>query len=481
MDIKKIVDAQREYFKTGATKDFAFRLDSLKRLKRAVHENEQKINDALKADLNKSEFETYMTETGIVLSELTFAIKHLKGWMRTKRVRTSLSLFHSRSFVISEPFGVALIMSPWNYPFMLLTDPLVGAIAAGNCSVLKPSNYSPATSQVIHDMISENFAPEYISVVMGGRQENTELLDQRFDYIFFTGSTTVGRLAMEKASVNLTPVTLELGGKSPCIVDKTANLELAAKRIVFGKYLNAGQTCNAVDYLLVHKSVKNELVKYLIENVEKQFGKNAISNKDFTRIINDKYFERIMNLIKGEEIIIGGKAGGGNFDTCKSDGGKSDTGKSDAGNSDAGKLKIEPTILDNVSPDSPIMQEEIFGPVLPVLTFETLDEVENFVGSREKPLALYLFTTNKKVEKRILKNLSFGGGCVNDTIIQIATPRMGFGGVGHSGMGAYHGKLSFDTFSHHKSMIKKYNWIDPPFRYQPVTKRKMKWLRRFLK
>ncbi|MFA6309260.1 MAG: aldehyde dehydrogenase [Clostridia bacterium] len=456
MDIKKIVDAQREYFKTDVTKDFAFRLNALKRLKKAVYENEQKINDALKDDLNKSEFETYMTETGIVLSELTFAIRHLKGWMRTKRVRTPLSLFHSRSFVISEPYGVALIMSPWNYPFMLLIDPLIGAIAAGNCAVLKPSNYSPATSQVIHDIISENFEPEYISVVMGGRQENKDLLDQRFDYIFFTGSTAVGRFAMEKASVNLTPVTLELGGKSPCIVDKTANLELAAKRIVFGKYLNAGQTCNAVDYLLVHKSVKDELVKYLIENVEKQYGKDAISNKDFTRIINEKHFERIMNLIKDEEIILGGK-------------------------SDAVKLKIAPTILDNVSPDSPIMQEEIFGPVLPVLTFETLDEVENFVVSREKPLALYLFTTDKKVEKRILKNLSFGGGCVNDTIIQIATPRMGFGGVGHSGMGAYHGKLSFDTFSHHKSMIKKYNWIDPPFRYQPVTKSKMKWLRRFLK
>lgn len=456
MQIEKIIEKQREYFKTGATKDVAFRLQALKKLERAIRDSESKINNALKADLNKSEFETYMTETGMALSELSYVRRHLKKWVRTRHVMSPMAQFHASSFVVPEPYGVTLVMSPWNYPFMLCIEPLIGAISAGNCCILKPSNYSPATSAVIYDIVCENFASEYITVIQGGRKENAELLEQRFDYIFFTGSINVGKLVMEKASRNLTPVTLELGGKSPCIVDKTANLELTAKRLVFGKYLNAGQTCVAPDYLLVHSSVKDELMQYLKAYIKKYFGTDPISNDDYPKIINEKHFDRINRLIIGEKIISGGK-------------------------SNLEKLKIEPTILGNISAESPVMHEEIFGPVLPVITFETIDDAEDFIGVREKPLALYLFTTDRNVERRILKNLSFGGGCINDTIIHLASSRMGFGGIGGSGMGSYHGKLSFDTFSHYKSIVKKYNWIDLPIRYHPYTHTKEKLLRLFLK
>lgn len=333
-------------------------------------------------------------------------------------------------------------MAPWNYPFMLLMEPLAGAIAAGNCVVAKPSAYSPNVSAVIAKIIKEALPAGLVTVVEGGRAENQELLEQKFDYIFFTGGTTVGQLVLEKAAKHLTPVTLELGGKSPCIVDSSANIRLAAKRIVFGKFLNAGQTCVAPDYILVHESVRDELVKYLKFYISVMLGDKPIDNPDYPKIINEKHFDRIMGLMEGEKAVVGG------------------TGDRD-------QLKIAPTILVDITGKSPVMQEEIFGPVLPVLTYRYLAEAEAFINKRPKPLALYLFTKKRKTEKRILKNVSFGGGCVNDTIIHLATSRMGFGGVGGSGMGSYHGKYSFDTFTHTKSIVRKYCWLDLPMRYHP--------------
>lgn len=456
MNIQEIVANQRAYFGKGETKSPAFRLNALKKLKAAIVKNESKLNEALKTDLNKSGFESYMTEVGLTLSELSFAIRRLNSWVKPGKSATPLAQFHAKSFVMPEPYGVALIMSPWNYPFMLCIEPLVGAIAAGNCCVLKPSAYSGATSKVISEIIKETFEPEYITVVEGGREQNTELLDQRFDYIFFTGGVTVGRIVMEKAAQNLTPVTLELGGKSPCIVDKTADLNLAAKRLVFGKYLNCGQTCVAPDYLLIQNPVKNEFLIYADKWIKAMFGENPLDKPDYPKMINKKHYDRVMKLIKGEKILAGGY-------------GREET------------LQIAPTVLDGITMYSPIMQEEIFGPVLPVLTFETIDEAEKLILQKEKPLALYLFTNNKNTEKRILNDISFGGGCINDTIIHLATSKMGFGGVGGSGMGSYHGKLSFDTFSHKKSIVKKYNWIDLPFRYQPYSDKNFALLKKFLK
>lgn len=456
MNIENVISNQRTYFQTGSTKSFDFRLNALRKLKAAIQSNEFKINEALKIDLNKSNFEAYMTEVGMTLSELSFAIKHLRSWVKAENVASPLAQFPAKSFVVAEPYGVTLVMSPWNYPFMLCIEPLVGAIAAGNCCILKPSAYSPATSAVIFNLIKETFNPEYITVIKGGREENSALLEQRFDYIFFTGGVTVGKTVMEKAAKYLTPITLELGGKSPCIVEKTANLNLAAKRLVFGKYLNSGQTCIAPDYLLVQTSVKDEFLQYISKWIYKMLGKNPLDNPDYPKMINKKHYDRVIKLIKGEAILEGGM-------------GREDT------------LQIAPTVLDNITVDSPIMQEEIFGPIIPVLTFDTIEEAESFILQREKPLALYLFTTDRKVEKRILKNVSFGGGCINDTIIHLATSKMGFGGVGGSGMGSYHGKLSFETFSHKKSIVKKYNWIDIPIRYQPYNETKSKFLRMFLK
>ena len=456
MEIQTLMEKQRNYFATGATKPVAFRLDALRRLEEEIKKRESQINEALKKDLNKSEFETYMTETGLTVSELGYMRKHLKGYCRPKRAISPLAQFHSKSFIMSEPYGVVLIMSPWNYPFMLCMEPLAGAIAAGNCCVLKPSAYAPATSAVIKELIEAVFPPEYVAVVEGGRAENMALLEQRFDYIFFTGGVKVGKLVMEKASRYLTPVTLELGGKSPCIVDESANLKVAAKRLAFGKYLNAGQTCVAPDYLLIQESVKEKFLGLLEEEIMKMFGEKPLENRDYPKIINEKHYNRLLGLIKGEKIRAGGEM-------------------------KEGSLQIAPTILEDVTADSPVMQEEIFGPILPVLTFSEIGEAEKFVLEREKPLACYIFTTRKDVERRLLKSLSFGGGCINDTVIHLATSRMGFGGVGNSGMGSYHGERSFKTFSHEKSILKKYNWIDLPIRYQPYTGAKEKLLRIFLK
>ncbi|WP_407314868.1 aldehyde dehydrogenase [Desulfosporosinus sp. SB140] len=439
--IKEIIDNQRTYFNNGQTLNLTFRLNALKVLKKSIREHEEEILDALKSDLNKSAFEAYATEIGMVLEELDYAIKKLPRWVKTKRVNTPIMHFKSTCYRISEPYGISLIMSPWNYPFQLTLAPLIGSIAGGNCSVVKPSAYSPATSAIIAKILG-CFEENFIAVIEGGRDANQALLDEKFDYIFFTGGVSVGKTVMASASRNLTPITLELGGKSPCIVDKEVNLDLAARRIVWGKFLNAGQTCVAPDYLLVHKEVKKELIKCLKKYILEFYGKCPCENEEFPKIINEKHFRRIRDYLNNGELVAGGEF---NEKT----------------------LSIAPTILDGIQWEAPIMQEEIFGPVLPILEFSDISEVIISVNSRPKPLALYLFTTNKKVETRIVRSISFGGGCINDTIVHLATSYMPFGGVGESGMGGYHGKWSFDTFTHTKSILKKSNLIDIKLRYPP--------------
>lgn len=443
-EIKAIVEKQRKYFQSGETLDIKFRTEALKKLKAAIENAEEEINCALKADLGKSAFEGYMCETGLVLSEISFMLSHIKRFAKDKNRLTPLPQFASRSYVKKSPYGVCLIMSPWNYPFLLTIEPLVDAIAAGNTCVIKPSAYSPFTTKVMTDIIKKTFDEKFVAVVDGGREENSHLLEEKFDYIFFTGGKNVGRLVMEKASKHLTPVTLELGGKSPCIVDKSANIKLSAKRIVWGKYLNCGQTCVAPDYILCHKDVKEELLECIAKEIDKQFS-NAIENSDYGKIINKKHFDRISGLIDLEKVVKGGRV-------------------------NAEKLQIEPTVMDNVNWDDKVMGEEIFGPVLPVLTFENIDHVLHTVNSNPSPLALYIFAQDKKVIKTVTSRCSFGGGCVNDVVIHLATSRMGFGGVGESGMGSYHGKYGFDTFSHEKSIVDKKTWIDLPMRYQPFKK-----------
>ncbi len=454
MNIGSIVARQREYFESGATSPVSFRMEALRKLQKSLIDNESLINAAMKTDLNKSPFESYMTETGMVLDEIRFHLKHLPRWAKTKTVRTPLAQFHSKSFVVPEPYGVALIMSPWNYPLQLCLEPLVGAISGGNCAVIKPSAYAPATSSAIAKMISETFRPEYLAVVEGGRDQNSALLEEVFDYIFFTGSVAVGKVVMEAASKNLTPVTLELGGKSPVIIDETANMKIAARRLAFGKVLNAGQTCVEPDYLFVHKTVKDKFLQEFSKALKEFFPDGDMSNMPV--IISEKHFQRVSRLIKGENAVIGGSI-------------------------DESKRFIEPTVLVGITPDSQIMQEEIFGPILPLMTYTDLDDCIRFIRSRPRPLALYLFTQSKAAEEKILSTCSFGGGCINDTIIHLANPYMGFGGVGYSGMGSYHGKLSFDTFTHYRSIVKKYTWIDMPMRYHPYTEKNFKMIRKLLK
>ena len=455
-EINAIVAAQRKYFQTGATLPVSFRIEALRRLYDAVSGSEKEIHDALRKDLGKSGYESYMCETGLVLEEISYMLKHVRRFAGEKRVRTPLAQFHSRSYKKPSPYGVTLIMSPWNYPFMLTLSPLVDALAAGNTAVVKPSAYSPNTSEVIRKILTKCFEPQYVSVVTGGRAENTCLLHEHFDYIFFTGSQSVGKEVMRNASDHLTPVTLELGGKSPCIVDQTANIRLAARRIVFGKYLNCGQTCVAPDYIYCHRSVRDRLIKEIQKQIRRQFGKKPLDNKNYGKIINEKHFDRILGLIDKEKVIFGG-------------------------NSDRDALRIEPTVMDNVTFSDAVMQEEIFGPLMPILTFDSLDEVIRNVNAMPHPLALYLFTSSKATAKKVTARCGFGGGCINDTIIHLATTEMGFGGFGESGMGSYHGKTGFDTFTHYKSIVDKKTWLDLPMRYQPYRKMHEKMVRFFLK
>lgn len=455
-EINNIVNTQRKFFHTNTTIDVKYRINALKRLKATIIKYEAEINEALKKDLGKSSFEGYMCETGLVLSEISYMLKHIKSYSKEKRVHTPLPHFYSRSFVKPSPYGVVLIMSPWNYPFLLTIDPLVDAISAGNTAVIKPSAYSPYTNEIINKIIKDCFKPEYVNVVTGGRAENTCLLNEDFDYIFFTGSQAVGKEVMRCAAKNLTPVTLELGGKSPCIVEKTANIKLAAKRIVFGKFLNCGQTCVAPDYIYCDKEIKDSLIEEIKKQIKLQFGNNSLDNNDYGKIISEKHFNRLNGLIDSDKVVHGG-------------------------NTNAEVLKIAPTIMDNVTFKDKVMQEEIFGPILPVITYDSINNAITKINSMPHPLALYIFSSDKNVIKKVTSTCSFGGGCINDTIIHLATSEMSFGGVGSSGMGGYHGKEGFNTFSHNKSIVDKKTWLDLPMRYQPYKSFNNKLLHIFLK
>ena len=454
-DISSAIYKQREYFRSGATLAVDYRINALKRLKVAIQANEEQIFDALKKDLNKAPYETYMTEVGIILDEIKFMIKKLPAWNRKQRVRTPLAHFKSTSYILSEPHGVVLIMAPWNYPFQLTIAPLLGAITGGNCVIIKPSEYSVHTSSLISKIIRQCFGENYVMVIEGGTEINQQLLKERFDYIFFTGSVSVGKIVMEAAAKNLTPVTLELGGKSPSIVDREVNIDMAARRIVWGKCLNSGQTCVAPDYLYVHREIKDELLEAMKKYIGQFYGRKPLESQEYTKIINEKHFNRLRKLMISGTILAGG-------------------------NVNAETLQIEPTILGDVKWEDPVMQEEIFGPILPVLEYDRLSDVIDEVNKHPKPLALYLFTNNKVTEKLVLERISFGGGCVNDTIVHLASSYMPFGGAGESGMGGYHGKWSYETFTRKKSILKKSTLIDVKLRYAPYGN-KLKLLKKIMK
>lgn len=450
--IQDIIFKQREYYNSGITLDYNFRKQMLIKLKEQLFQNKDNIIDAFIKDFNKHEFDVIITEFSMIVMEINYALKHLKKLMKPVKKNTGLFNFPSQGYIYNDPYGVCLIMSPWNYPLQLALIPLVGAIAGGNTIILKPSNYSPNVSNAIKNLL-DIFPKEYIYVCLGDRSINADLLDQRFDFIFFTGGYNVGRLVMEKASKYLTPVCLELGGKSPCIVTTSSNLKIAAKRIVWGKYLNAGQTCVAPDYLLVKKEIKDEFIVFLIEEIKKQNYENGKLRTDFCYIINDKHIERLKGLIDNQKIIFGGELNG---------------------------HLLSPTILNNVTYDDLIMQEEIFGPILPIIEFNNLDDVISDLKQKEKPLALYLFSNDKKEINKVLKNVSFGGGCINDTIMHITTHNLPFGGVGRSGMGNYHGKASFYTFTHQKSiLIKRKNELNT--KYPPYNNSKLKLVKKITK
>lgn len=445
-EIGRILNAQRDFYAGGRTRDIAFRKEMLKSLKNTILKNEHQIMDAMKEDLGKSQFESYMTEIGTVLKEIDWHIRHLKRLSRTRHIPTPLVMFPSRSRILREPYGTVLIVSPWNYPFNLTITPLIGAIAAGNCAVLKPAHYSAATSALLEKLINQSFPENYIRALNGGREVNRMLLNERFDYLFFTGSPTLGKIFAETAAKNLTPCTLELGGKSPCIVDRDADLQTAARRIVWGKFLNAGQTCIAPDYLLVQKDIKNELLKKICTEIVRQFGTDPSESPDLGRIINPDAFARVSAYLSDGKTVCGGKA-------RKSD------------------RYIAPTLLDEVSPDAPVMRNEIFGPILPVLSFREIREAMDFVIAREKPLALYYFTKDVRGARKHIREMDSGGVCINDVILQYANPRLPFGGVGNSGMGRYHGKYSFDTFSRERACVISPTLFDIPVKFAPYGKK----------
>lgn len=446
---------QRSFFKTHQTLPVSFRLQALKQLRKAIIENEDLLMGALKKDLKKSKFEAFATEIGIVIKELDFHIRHLKKWARPKRVKSSLIHFKSRHYIYSEPYGISLIIAPWNYPLLLLMSPLIGSISGGNCSILKPSPYAKHTAEAMEHIISQYFDENYICFFQGGREVNKALLAEKFDYIFFTGSKSLGKIVMKSAADHITPVTLELGGKSPCIVDNDANLKFAARRIIWGKFINAGQTCIAPDYLLIHENIKEKFYELLKENIKRFYGNFPKKSPDYGRIVNEQSFNRLTSYLANLNIITGGE-------------------------SDIKEYYIAPTLVDQFDLNHQIMVDEIFGPILPIITFSNLKEVIELVNSKPKPLALYYFSRNAESQNEILKNISSGGACINDTIMQIASSRLPFGGVGESGMGSYHGKSSFETFSHKRSLIKKAQWIDVPLRYAPSAG-KLKWIKILMK
>ncbi|WP_019501767.1 aldehyde dehydrogenase [Pseudanabaena sp. PCC 6802] len=456
--INEILEKQRRFFSSGATRDVQFRIQQLQLLSQAIKQHETEILQALKADLHKPAFEGFTSEILMVLEEIEYALKHLKSWVRPQKVAASWTQLPATSYIYPEPLGVVLIIGPWNYPLQLTLSPLVNAIAAGNCAIVKPSEIAPHASQSIAAIISKHFHPGFISVVEGGIETSQSLLAEKFDRIFFTGSAAIGRLVLAAAAQHLTPVTLELGGKSPCLVDLDCDLKLAAKRITWGKFINAGQTCIAPDYLLIPHAIKSELLKHIGEAVREFYGDDPQTSPDYARIVNDKQFARLTTLIDDckatSEIIFGGT-------------------------SDPAQRYIAPTVIDRVSPRSKIMADEIFGPLLPVLEYEDLDEAIALINSQPKPLAFYFFSNNRDNQERVLREISFGGGCINDTISHIIYPALPFGGVGNSGMGQYHGKAGFDTFSHYKSVIKKSRFFDLPLRYPPY-KDKINLVKQFL-
>ena len=455
-EIQSILKRQREYFAAGHTLPAEARIAALKKLKASLQNHEADLARALKTDLGKSATESYMCETGLTLSEATWMIRHVRRLMRERRVPTPLSQFAARSFRSPTPYGNVLIMSPWNYPVLLTLDPLIDAIAAGNTAIVKPSAYAPATAEVLQQILEECFPPEHVCVVTGGRAENQALLHQKFDMIFFTGSKAVGKEVLRCAAEYLTPAVLELGGKSPCIVEKSAKIGLAAKRIVFGKYLNCGQTCVAPDYILCDAPIRDELIEAIQKEITAQFGSDPMANEGYGKIINEKHYRRLMGLIDPAKVVCGG------------------TG-------DEKTQRIAPTVMKDVTREDAVMGEEIFGPILPVLTYTNLDAALADIESQPHPLALYLFSEDKAVQRKVLDRCHFGGGCLNDVIIHLATSEMPFGGVGESGMGGYHGKTGFEAFSHLRSIVDKKTWLDMPVRYQPYTKQKDKMLRFFLK
>lgn len=456
MNLNEIVDFQRKYYNQGDTLDVNFRIMMLKKLKNSILKYEENLYDALWQDLRKSKFESYETEIGLVIDEINLSIKKLRSWSKPKRKRTPLVHFLSYSYRYPNPYGVVLIMSPWNYPFQLTMSPLVGAIAAGNCAVIKPSKYSKATSEIMEKIINDTFETQYITVVEreGGRESIQNILKERYDYIFFTGGTVVGKVVMEAASKNLTPITLELGGKSPCIVDSDANIDLAAKRIVWGKFLNCGQTCVAPDYLWVQKDVKHKLLDRISYYIKEFYGEDPKISPDYPRIINDKQFDRLVSYLAKGNVILGGVY-------------------------DKKTKYISPTLIGDIQWDYEVMRDEIFGPIMPIMEFSEIEEVIDKLNEKEKPLAFYYFTQNKEKERNMMMRTTSGGGCINDTIIHVASHHVPFGGVGASGIGAYHGKASFDTFTHYKSIIKKSNFIDIGFRYAPY-KKKHKFLKKIM-
>ena len=456
-DIKSVFNKQKEFFYLGKTNDINFRIDNLKRLKQVIKKNEDKILDALKKDLGKSNFESYATEVGLVYDEINKHIKNIKRWSKIEKTKSPIVYYPAKSYIYKEPYGVTLIIGPFNYPFQLVIAPLVGAISAGNTAIIKPSENTKNTSILLEEMINENFQEEYLKVVspLEGKEVVSYLLDLPFDYIFFTGSIRVGKIVMEKAAKNLVPVTLELGGKSPCIVDKDAKLELAAKRIVWGKFLNVGQTCVAPDYLCIHSSVKDKLLKLIVEEIHKQFGKDVKNSPDYPRVVNTASLNRLKEYINDGEIYYGG-------------------------NVDSTELYMEPTILTNVDVNSNVMTEEIFGPILPVIEFDNIQDIISFINKREKPLALYYFSENKKSIKNVLRCTTSGGVTINDTVIHVANGNLPFGGVGNSGMGSYHGKASFDAFTHKRSVMERGTFVEFNVRFAPY-KEKINILKKIMK
>ena len=434
------VKLQKSWFNEGQTKSYAFRKEQLLTMKKMLTTFEKPILNALKFDLNKSEYEAYASEIAFLKSEIDHHVKQLKSWMQPTKVKTPLTHTGSKNFIRKEPYGTVLVIAPWNYPFQLALAPVIGAIAAGNTVIIKPSELTPTVSWVLKKMIEQYFAPHFISVIEGDKDVTQELLDQPIDYIFFTGSVPVGKIIMEKASKRLIPVTLELGGKSPTIVHKDANIDLAAKRIVWGKYTNAGQTCIAPDYLYVHHEVKADLIHAMKKYIQQFYGENPLENDDYTKIVNQSHFDRVSSYLESGTVVVGGST-------------------------DEARHKISPTVLDQIVWEDPVMKDEIFGPILPLLTYSNLDEVIEQINERPKPLALYYFGENEVDQQRILHSISFGGGCINDTLYHIINPHLPFGGVGESGMGSYHGKRSFDTFTHEKSITKQTTRFDQNFRY----------------